>query len=99
MTTKPTINMKSVNVWIGYEFDQECCQICRLSLQAPPLSELNNNEKSCIDMTVTVGNCDHIFHKICINELAKNGSVSSCPVCNLVWKEKANLRSEISISS
>jgi hypothetical protein len=92
-----TMNFKSVEVWIGYSFEQDSCKICHNPLSAPPLQELNNEEKKNIEMTVSVGKCGHIFHRSCIKDHKKNNTVS-CPVCNLLWKEEDILRCEIGIS-
>jgi hypothetical protein len=86
MTTSPSITINKIQVWAGYEFDQEDCKFCRCSLSAPPLQDLNNNSKKNIEMCVAQGKCGHLFHKSCIKELSKNNFVS-CQVCNLVWKE------------
>jgi hypothetical protein len=94
MDTQPVIKMNSLQVFLGYEFEQENCQICRSNLSAPPLSELTNNSQTKIDMTVLVGKCGHMFHKKCINEMKKN-NFTSCPQCNLVWNEEDALSCEV----
>lgn len=91
------LKFKSFDIWVGYEFEQDNCKLCHNPLSAPPMQELNNEDKQNIEMTVSVGKCGHIFHKSCIKDHKKNNSVS-CPVCNLLWKEEDILRSEIGIA-
>jgi hypothetical protein len=98
MAFQPTIVMKNIEVCIGYEFEQEDCKICRGSLSAPPLQDLNNDTKTKIEMVVISGRCGHIFHKKCIQELKKNNYLS-CPQCNLVWKDEDALSCDIGIAA
>jgi hypothetical protein len=95
---EPEITITSAEIYIGYEFSNDSgnCKICRGSLLAPPLQELNNESKTKIEMTVSLGKCGHLFHKKCIHELKKNNYLS-CPSCNVVWSEEDQLPCEIGI--
>jgi hypothetical protein len=86
MSVSPSITIKNVEVYSGYEFEQEDCKICRCSNSAPPLQDLNNDSKKNIEMSVILGKCGHMFHSSCIKDLNKNNFVS-CQICKLVWKE------------
>ena len=90
------IDIKSLEVCIGYEFDQDDCKICNGSLMAPSVNDLNDNKKSNIDLMVTVGKCGHYFHKQCIQNVSQN-NYTSCPTCNLVWKKDNDLPCDFTI--
>lgn len=100
MDQSPVINVKHVNLFVGYVFKQENCTICRGNLSAPPASEYNSDQttnsiKSSIDCSVLLGKCDHMYHKKCIQSLKKNNYVS-CPQCNVVWENSETLTCHVS---
>jgi hypothetical protein len=95
MNSNPNIEIKSIEIYMGYDFEQENCLLCRKSLSAPPIQDLNNEKKQLIDMTIISGKCGHLYHKKCINQFKK--TMMSCPQCNLVWNEEYLLSPEIKI--
>jgi hypothetical protein len=92
----PTITLKNVELYMGYKFEPAECAICRSDLCAPTQQDLSDNNVSKFELVVIGGECGHVFHKKCINSLKKN-NFASCPMCNVVWREKDYLKSDISI--
>ena len=96
MTDNITINLKQLNLVIPWRFDgaNTECSLCRRSLQAPSLQELNpgDGKPIMIDGEIVVGECKHLFHKSCMNHLL-NTDCASCPIDKTPWKKKKNLRS------
>ena len=64
------------------------CSICRFDLNQPTFisSEENNQEiqHKCTD--ICIGECNHIFHKYCIENWIRVRNV--CPLCNKDWVVK-----------
>lgn len=88
------ITLKKAKFFIGYETEQENCDLCRHKLSGPSLQELKNNT---IKMEIVIGNCDHIYHKTCIRDFIKSGYIF-CPICHIIWEEKRTFTSQISLS-
>jgi len=58
----------------------DTCQLCKQQLTAP---SLENMQKGQLSVQIAIGNCDHTFHKTCIDSyLAKN---ISCPIDKTPW--------------
>ena len=85
MENQPTITIKNMEIYTGYEFNPDDCKLCRNSLMAPSLPDLNNEDLTQIEMLIIIGKCGHYFHKKCISNFQNTGYVS-CPTCNVSWE-------------
>lgn len=93
----PKLTLKNVKLYMTYDFDPEDCKICKSNLCAPTPQDLTDNSITKLDLFVIGGECGHIFHNKCINSLKKN-NFASCPICNVVWRDKDYLKSNISVA-
>ena len=64
------------------------CSICQSPLAGECLECQIYNDKEC---GISVGQCDHIFHKCCIdNWIEKSEGTANCPFCFNVWNLSKN---------
>lgn len=70
------------------------CMLCKKKLLSPSPQELTFNEKTSklkITGKLIEGECQHLFHKECIDGVLNTGSIS-CPICKTPWKTKNTLQ-------
>lgn len=65
-------------------FNQKSCVICRNNLNCTSLCFQNSDKES----EIVKGNCNHAFHRECIEPWVKNNP--RCPICNKNWIEVVN---------
>lgn len=89
------VEIKNLNICATYTLNtgegiDDKCLLCKLSLTAPPLQDLQNGS---LTVTVLAGNCDHYFHKSCLELHNKDDKIigSTCPTDNLPWKTKREI--------
>lgn len=104
--TNPTIILTNLNLVLQYNLDSvtDECTLCRRPLMLPSIQEININSKkpNIINGNVIIGECKHIFHKTCFENLENTG-VKICPIDKTIWKTseiiKSNITSENNIFS
>ena len=82
MSQNINMNIKNIDLYVGYDFNynqNNLCTLCREDLSMPQETETVS--------IISVGKCNDIFHKKCIDKLVQTGFIS-CPVCNMKWEEK-----------
>jgi hypothetical protein len=91
------IKISSINLIAQVTYkNSEDCEICRKSLMIPSPIDIANMKNNLIpENHVDVGNCNHAFHRSCINKLTINGQCS-CPKDNTPWNYKYSLDSTTS---
>ncbi len=97
MSTKANITLKQLDLVVKWELNGPLheCTLCRRSLLAPSLKELNtdkNSQLTVINGEVVMGECKHLFHKDCISNLVDSGCVL-CPIDKTPWKTSKVLKS------
>lgn len=72
--------------WFGtwsWNFKFDMCSICKESIDDNACMLQQNFDALEISGEVLVGQCSHVFHRLCIEEWQKVRSV--CPLCNQPW--------------
>ena len=86
--------MTKLNVVVYWDICDETtneCQLCRRPLLAPSLQELNS-DKTVILGKIVIGECKHMFHDDCMNDLINSGCLL-CPVDKTTWKLHKSIKS------
>jgi hypothetical protein len=89
MTDKLDIKITKLNLianWDIADCESNECSLCRRSLLAPSLQELQS-EKGKILGDIVEGDCNHMFHEKCMNDLINSGC-QLCPRDKTTWKLK-----------
>lgn len=77
-------NLKIMTSWRHNLPLNNDCTICRCSLNENSIDYQNKG----ITSFIVVGNCDHAFHKECLDSWIKNNM--RCPICGVSWTFKNN---------
>jgi len=102
--------LKKINLvatW-KYGIDTQNCEICGKDLMIPVYEQESGSrskgaklqtvktkhQKSTLSADVTIGTCDHGFHKHCIDNWISEGNLS-CPYCQTMWKGSKNVGSSV----
>ena len=106
--SKIPVNIKKINLVSSWniiadpkdENEIYDCKLCKRPLLAPPLEELDIENKFSIEIEgkLLKGMCGDIFHEKCINSYLKSGLKSDCmgcPTCNTLWQQSKNLYSNV----
>jgi len=96
MSNKINISLQHLDLVTKWELAGSIheCTLCRRSLLAPSLNELNtekNAQLTVINGEVSIGECKHLFHKDCISNFV-NGGCILCPIDKLPWKTSKVLK-------
>ena len=67
------------------------CALCRQNLLAPSFDDL---QKGNLKVMISLGACNHCFHKTCIDAHYNEGKNLSCPIDKTPW----NLTRTISVA-
>ena len=82
-----TINKCNLVSQWGWDTINECCPICRNSINEESIIMEGNLNKSS---HIVIGMCGHAFHYECINKWIKTSS-NVCPLCNETWEYQKKL--------
>lgn len=100
--------LKKINLvatW-KYGIDTQNCEICGKDLMMPVYEQETKgskgtkgtkgtkHQKNTLSADVTIGTCDHGFHKHCIDNWISEGNLS-CPYCQTMWKGSKNVGSSV----
>lgn len=82
------ISIESLNILGSYSLipggnTNSECSLCRRNLLAPSFEDL---QKGNLNIVNSLGKCDHIFHKACIDAYCKKSL--SCPIDGTTWDLK-----------
>ena len=80
-----SLNIKGVYSIKDGDITDNKCSLCRNSLLIPSIENIN---KKKINISITKGICNHLFHTDCIKAHLKNSL--SCPIDNTLWKQDNN---------
>lgn len=80
---KPRFVIEKCSLVTQWAWDtiNDCCPICRNSVNEDSITNENNSE---LNSVVVVGMCGHAFHYECIDRWLKNSK--NCPLCNSTWE-------------
>jgi hypothetical protein len=97
MTDKLDIKITKLNLianWDIADCSSNECQLCRRPFLAPALQELQKlqNNTSTILGNIVEGECKHMFHEKCMNDLINSGC-QLCPIDKTTWKLKKTVKS------
>ena len=78
------IKIKRINLYAEWKLNaiNDFCPICKNHILDNSVFYEIKKKKSI----PIIGNCNHCYHKECINLWIKNKNL--CPLCNQIWKLK-----------
>jgi len=94
MTDKLDIKITKLNLianWDIADCSSNECQLCRRPFLAPALQELQNNKGKILG-DIVEGECNHMFHEKCMNDLINSGC-QLCPIDKTTWKLRKTVKS------
>jgi hypothetical protein len=82
------LSIESLNIQGSYflkdsDLTDYKCTLCRNSLMLPSIENMKKNK---LNINISVGNCNHLFHSECIKLHQKNSL--SCPIDRTPWETK-----------
>ena len=87
-----TLNLTKLTVFATWRYnsDNQDCNICHkdlmIAIQSPGTNKMNGD--------VTIGECNHAYHTICINNWLSNQTIR-CPTCMAWWRTASNVGSSV----
>jgi len=80
--------IEGLNLVIHWDLQtkNKACDLCRKPLLMPSVIEMKCETTSTDNGLVSVGDCEHAYHKSCIDSFLKENSSTMCPICKTVWK-------------
>ncbi len=90
------VKVTGINIVASWRFDTpglvDKCELCSKQFVAPSpetlieieknFKKIGQNENQCVR-----GECQHVFHKTCIEKLIGDGTqISTCPIDQTPWK-------------
>ena len=79
--------IEELNLCTGWRYNLPFnteCPICKVSLNKDSLTY----ESKGLSSYIMIGECNHAYHKECIESWTKNNE--SCPICSKKWIYKEN---------